>query len=73
MFSDVRHILSCLGTSRSSGKLRQDQEAVDLIETKTARIEVDSVFYYTTPLLRKRDTPHFQAPKEAVMQSLRST
>lgn len=52
---------------------RQDQDAIDLLEARTTRIEIDGVFRYATPLLRKRDMPSLQAPKEAVLPSLRST
>lgn len=51
---------------------RQDQEAINILETKTIRVEVDSILRYATPLLRRRDMPLLQATKEAVMPSLRS-
>ena len=53
--------------------MRQDQEAVDLLEAKTIQVEVDGVLRYDTPLLCKKSMTHFQAWKEAVLPSLRST
>ncbi|KAJ8017149.1 hypothetical protein DPEC_G00014760 [Dallia pectoralis] len=52
---------------------RQDQEAIDLLETKTTREEVDGVLRYATPLLRKKDMPLFQTSKEPVMANLKGT
>lgn len=52
---------------------KEDQEAVEMLEAKTARVEIKGVLRYATPLLRKRQMPLFQATKEAVMPSLRST
>nr|XP_055076729.1 uncharacterized protein LOC129455971 [Misgurnus anguillicaudatus] len=52
---------------------RQDQEALHILETKTTRVEVDGVLRYATPLLRRKDIPRFEAPKEMVMPSLRNT
>ncbi|KAL7889586.1 hypothetical protein AOLI_G00018440 [Acnodon oligacanthus] len=51
---------------------RQDNEAISILETKATGVEVDSVYRYATPLLWGKDMPCFQAPKEAVMPSLRS-
>ncbi|KAJ7997224.1 hypothetical protein DPEC_G00226750 [Dallia pectoralis] len=52
---------------------KQDQEAISLLEAKTIRVDIDGVLRYATPLLRKKDMPRFQAPREAVIPSLRST
>lgn len=52
---------------------RQDQEAIDLLEKKTVRIEVEGTQRYGTPLLRVKNMPKLQAPKEAVLSHLRST
>ncbi len=46
---------------------RCDQEAIILLETKTARVNVDGVLRYATPLLRKPDMPQLKAPKESVL------
>nr|XP_055074008.1 uncharacterized protein LOC129453697 [Misgurnus anguillicaudatus] len=51
---------------------REDQEAINLLETKTTRVEVNGILRYATPLLRRKDSPFFCAPKEAVVPSLRS-
>lgn len=42
------------------------------MEAKTTRVEVNGVLHYATPLLRRKDFPRFQAPKEAVLPGLRS-
>ncbi|XP_056336224.1 uncharacterized protein LOC130247068 [Danio aesculapii] len=52
---------------------KQDQEAVDLLEAKTTRIDVNGTQRYATPLLRVKDMPKLQATKQAVMPNLRST
>lgn len=51
---------------------REDWQAINLIETRTTRVEVNGILRYATPLLCKRDSPFFHAPKEAVMPSLRN-
>ncbi|XP_049321160.1 uncharacterized protein LOC111190943 [Astyanax mexicanus] len=50
---------------------REDQQAIDLLEAKTIRVEVDGVLRYATPLLWKKNFPALQAPMEAVMPRLR--
>ena len=52
---------------------KEDQEAIALLEDKTVRVNVDGIYRYATPLLRRKTAPHFQASPEAVMPSLRST
>lgn len=52
---------------------RRDQEAMNLLEAKTRRVEVDGVLRYATPLLRVSNMPILTAPPEAVLPSLRST
>lgn len=49
-----------------------DQEAIILLETKTVRVNVNGVFRYASPLLRKKNMPQLQAPKEAVLPQLRA-
>ncbi|XP_030609039.1 uncharacterized protein LOC115796760 [Archocentrus centrarchus] len=51
---------------------REDQQAIDLLESKTQRVEVHGTCRYATPLLRRKTFPSFQAPMEAVMPRLRS-
>ncbi|XP_040920966.1 uncharacterized protein LOC121200005 [Toxotes jaculatrix] len=51
---------------------KQDREAMELLETKTIRINVDGIEHYATPLLRAKNAPKLQAPKESVMPLLRS-
>lgn len=52
-------------------RLKEDQEAVEMLEAKTRRVEIEGILRYATPLLRKRQMPLFKATKEAVMPSLR--
>ncbi|KAI2647356.1 Sec-independent protein translocase protein TatB [Labeo rohita] len=52
---------------------KQDQEAINLLEAKTKRIDIDGIQRYATPLLRVKHMPKLQATKEAVMANLRST
>ena len=51
---------------------KEDNQAIDLLETKTVRIKVEGIHRYATPLLRRRDMPVLQASPDAVMPSLRS-
>lgn len=52
---------------------KQYQEAIDLLEAKTTRIDVNVTQRYATPLLRIKDMPKLHATKQAVMPNLRST
>ncbi len=61
---------------RSEGvvtRSKQDEEALNLLRTQTTRVLVDGINRHATPLLRKKDMPLLQAPKEAVLPNLRST
>ncbi|KAJ8405628.1 hypothetical protein AAFF_G00316080 [Aldrovandia affinis] len=51
---------------------KQDQEAVNLLDAKMVRVDVDGVQRYATPLLRVKDMPRLQASKEAVLANLHS-
>ncbi|XP_077361612.1 uncharacterized protein LOC144006574 [Festucalex cinctus] len=52
---------------------RQDQDAIHLLETKTTRVDIQGTQRYATPLLRVKNMPQLNAPKEAVLANLRST
>lgn len=52
---------------------KQDQEAIDLLEAKTTRIDINGTQRYATPLLRVKNMPKLHASKQAVMPNLRST
>ncbi|XP_067283159.1 uncharacterized protein [Pseudorasbora parva] len=52
---------------------KQDQEAIDLLEAKTTRIDIKGTQRYATPLLRIKNMPKLHATKQAVMPNLRST
>ncbi|KAL6480220.1 hypothetical protein MHYP_G00112530 [Metynnis hypsauchen] len=51
---------------------RQDHNAMEMLETKTVRIEVEGTHRYATPLLRKRDMPLLCSSETAVLPRLRS-
>lgn len=52
---------------------RQDQEAVNLLQEQTVRVNVSGTARYATPLLRIKNMPALKAPPEAVLPLLRST
>ncbi|XP_057679968.1 uncharacterized protein LOC130908509 isoform X2 [Corythoichthys intestinalis] len=51
----------------------EDQEAMNLLETKTQRLEVEGVKRYATPLLRKIGGPTLHSSIQSVMPHLRAT
>jgi len=59
-------------TEKISTRSRQDQEAVEILESKTVRVEVDGVKRYATPLLLVKNMPDLKAPKHAVLPHLRA-
>lgn len=50
---------------------KQDQEAMDLLASKSKRVDVDGVQRYATPLLRAASAMRLRASPNAVMSSLR--
>ena len=52
---------------------REDQEAMNLLETKTQRVNIEGVQRYTTPLLRKTGAPKLNGSPHSVMAHLRAT
>ncbi|KAL0147788.1 hypothetical protein M9458_056904 [Cirrhinus mrigala] len=62
-----------LRNEKEAVRSRQDKAALALLEQKTVRVTVDGVNRYATPLLRKGDSPKFQASPNAVMALLRAT
>lgn len=50
----------------------EDNHAINLLELKTVRVQVEGIGRYATPLLRRKGMPHLQATPDAVMPSLRS-
>ncbi|XP_070410955.1 uncharacterized protein [Nothobranchius furzeri] len=52
---------------------KEDQQAVDLLEQRTTKVEVDGVTRYATPLLRRKDSPLLWASKNTLLPQLRST
>ncbi|KAK7930869.1 hypothetical protein WMY93_007264 [Mugilogobius chulae] len=66
---DVIPFLNQKVTTRS----KQDQYALDLLESKTIRLDIGGVQRYATPLLRIADFPQLAAPKESVLYALKRT
>ncbi len=60
-------------SDKTSTRSKQDHEAIELLDAKTVRVEVDGVKRYATPLLRVKNMPQLKAPKEAVISQLRAT
>lgn len=52
---------------------RKDQAAMDLLQTKTIRVNIDGVQRYATPLLRVQPMPTLLAPPNSVLANLQST
>ncbi|XP_065102634.1 uncharacterized protein [Paramisgurnus dabryanus] len=52
---------------------KQDQRAINMLETKTQRVEVNGVERYATPLLRVQDATPLRGTKESVLSSLRNS
>ena len=50
---------------------KQDQEAIQLLQEKTMRVNIDGVERYATPLLRIKQMPQLWTPKESVLPQLR--
>ncbi|XP_049329393.1 uncharacterized protein LOC111189354 [Astyanax mexicanus] len=51
---------------------KQDHEAVQLLQEKTVRVEVNGIKRYATPLLRTRNMAHLRASEDATLPQLRS-
>lgn len=60
-------------SDRQVTRSKQDQQALNLLQTSTVRVDVDGVQRYATPLLRRTNSTTLQAAMEAVLPSLRST
>lgn len=52
---------------KTATRSKQDKLALDLLHSKTVRVEIDGVMRYATPLLRAPDFPLLRAPKEAAL------
>ncbi|KAI7800557.1 hypothetical protein IRJ41_006145 [Triplophysa rosa] len=49
-----------------------DQAAIKHLQDRTVRVKVDGIMRYATPLLRVKNMPDLNMPKEAVLPQLRS-
>ena len=58
---------------KTATRSKQDKLALDLLHSKTIRVETDGVMRYATPLLRAPNSPVLKAPKEAVLPCLNAT
>ncbi|XP_049330100.1 uncharacterized protein LOC111189521 [Astyanax mexicanus] len=52
---------------------KQDQQAVDMLESHTTRVNIGGVLRYATPLIRAKGAPELKTTVDAVLPSLRST
>lgn len=52
---------------------KEDQQALELLEQRTVKAEVDGVTRYATPLLRRKASLTLWAPKHTLLPQLRST
>lgn len=52
---------------------REDQDAINLLEARTQRLEVEGVHRYAAPLSRKLGAPKLNSSTHAVMAHLRAT
>lgn len=59
-------------SEKAATRSKLDQQALEWLEQRTVRVNVDGIMRYATPLLRRKDSPCLQAPKSACL-SLRST
>ncbi|KAL7834760.1 hypothetical protein SRHO_G00290070 [Serrasalmus rhombeus] len=50
----------------------QDHDVMEMLDTKTVCIEVEGMYRYAMPLLRKRDIPLLRSSEAAVLPRLRS-
>lgn len=60
-------------SERQVTRLKQDQLALNLLQTSTVRVTVDGVQGYATPVLRQSNSTTLQASMEAVLPSICST
>lgn len=58
---------------KSVTRSKQDQEALDLLQSQNVRVLIDGVSRYATPLLHKKNMPILHAPMEAALPNLRNT
>lgn len=59
--------------TKTATRFKEDQQALELLEQRTVKVEVDGVTRYTTPLLRRKASPTLWVPKHTLLPQLRST
>ncbi|KAL4008256.1 hypothetical protein ACER0C_002108 [Sarotherodon galilaeus] len=58
---------------KTATRSKEDQKALEALEQRTTRVQVEGVTRYATPLLRRNDSPRLWAPRLALLPQLRST
>ncbi|XP_019218180.1 uncharacterized protein LOC109203254 [Oreochromis niloticus] len=58
---------------KTATRSKEDQKALEALEQRTIRVQVEGVTRYATPLLRRNDSPRLWAPRLALLPQLRST
>ncbi|KAK7916727.1 hypothetical protein WMY93_012488 [Mugilogobius chulae] len=58
---------------KTATRSKEDQQALELLEQRTVKVEVDGVTRYATPLLRRKASPSLWASKNTLLPQLRST
>ncbi|XP_073715795.1 uncharacterized protein [Misgurnus anguillicaudatus] len=59
--------------TRTVIRSKEDQQALELLEQRTVKVEVDGVTRYATPLLRRKASLTLWTPKYTLLPQLRST
>lgn len=59
-----------LRCEKQATRSQEDQQAIDLLGSKTIRVEVNGVLRYATPLLRKKNFPYYRPPWRQSCQGL---
>ncbi|XP_005167247.1 uncharacterized protein [Danio rerio] len=60
-------------SEKAATRSKLDQQALELLEQQTVRVNVNGTMRYATPLLRRKDSPCLKAPKSVCLSLLRST
>ncbi|KAK3542977.1 hypothetical protein QTP70_008513 [Hemibagrus guttatus] len=76
LFQNIQRLWQLYTVPQWEGKevtqSKQDQDAFQLLEMKTLTLEIEGINRLATPLLRHKDMPLLNAPKESVLPTLRS-
>ncbi|KAK3569372.1 hypothetical protein QTP86_026881 [Hemibagrus guttatus] len=76
LFQNIQRLWQLYTVPQWEGKevtqSKQDQDAFQLLEMKTLTLEIEGINRLATPLLRHKDMPLLNAPKESVLPTLLS-